>query len=102
MLEDDDAEMEKFNEMDIDQLLNQRSHKIVTEGQKTTSSWLNKKKKAGKTKRSRFTGDQETVSVAISHEPRVTAATAHSPPLPTVPLTASARPGFLKLSGRQR
>jgi hypothetical protein len=68
MLEDDDAEMEKFNEMDIDQLLNQRSHKIVTEGQKTTSSWLNKKKKAGKTKRSRFTGDQETVSVATSHE----------------------------------
>jgi RNA polymerase-binding transcription factor DksA len=42
---------------DIDDLLKQRSHVLVTEGGAQTESWLNKRKKAGRTNKSMFTGE---------------------------------------------
>ena len=49
LLEDDAEIIKEFYEADIDNLLKQRSHVLVTEGSSTgTESWLNKRKKAGK------------------------------------------------------
>ena len=48
LLEDDAEIIKEFYEADIDNLLKQRSHVLVTEGNSTgTESWLNKRKKAG-------------------------------------------------------
>ncbi len=49
LLEDDAEIIKEFYEADIDNLLKQRSHVLVTEGNSTgTESWLNKRKKAGR------------------------------------------------------
>ena len=42
---DDDDEVKEFFAQDIDKILEQRSHVLVTEGSKETDTWLNKKKK---------------------------------------------------------
>jgi superfamily II DNA or RNA helicase len=65
LLEGDDTDLNDFREASIDELLVSRSHKIVTEGNKQTSSWLNKKKKSGRTKRSRFAGEEEKEHIDI-------------------------------------
>jgi len=58
LLEDDAEIMKEFYEQDIDNLLKQRSHVLVTEdGSRQTESWLNKRKKLGKTSKHMFTGD---------------------------------------------
>lgn len=61
LLEDDTDAVKEFYEQDIDKILEQRSHVIVTEsgsGQnKGTESWLNKRKKTGRTSKSMFTGE---------------------------------------------
>ena len=61
LLEDDTDAVKEFYEQDIDKILEQRSHVIVTEsggGQnKGTESWLNKRKMNGRTSKSMFTGD---------------------------------------------
>jgi chromodomain-helicase-DNA-binding protein 7 len=58
MMEDDGKEIQEFCEQDIDSILMQRSHTIVTEGAVQTESWLNKRK--NKTTKSMFTGDTAT------------------------------------------
>ena len=66
LMDDNTEEEEAFMAEDIDTLLNQRAHTIVTEGVKATESWLNKqedgKKKPRKSraKKSIFTGDGAT------------------------------------------
>jgi hypothetical protein len=61
LLEDDTDAVKEFYEQDIDKILEQRSHVIVTESggaqNKGTESWLNKRKKTGRTSKSMFTGD---------------------------------------------
>ena len=56
LLEDDADLIREFCEQDIDKLLEQRAHVLVTEGGAQTESWLNKRKK-NKTKKSAFTGE---------------------------------------------
>ena len=56
LLEDDAELIREFCEQDIDKLLEQRAHVLVTEGGTQTESWLNKRKK-NKTKKSAFTGE---------------------------------------------
>ena len=56
LLEDDTDNIREFCEQDIDSLLEQRAHIVVTEGNQKTESWLNKRGK-GKTRKSMFTGD---------------------------------------------
>jgi superfamily II DNA/RNA helicase len=57
LLEDDTDMIKEFYEQDIDKILEQRAHTIVTDGSNATESWLNKHKKSGKTSKSMFTGD---------------------------------------------
>ncbi len=58
VLLDDDADIIKeFYEQDIDKILEQRAHVLVTDGGQQTESWLNKRKKSGRTNKSMFTGE---------------------------------------------
>lgn len=58
LLEDDTDMVKEFYEQDIDKILEQRSHVIITEsGAGQTESWLNKRKKSGSTSKSMFTGE---------------------------------------------
>ena len=57
LLEDDTDIIKEFYEQDIDDLLKQRSHVLITEAGAQTESWLNKRKKAGRTSKSMFTGE---------------------------------------------
>jgi superfamily II DNA/RNA helicase len=60
LLEDDAEIIKEFYEQDIENLLKQRSHVLVSESVSNnagTESWLNKRKKAGRTSKSMFTGD---------------------------------------------
>ena len=61
LLEDNNDEENEFMKQNIDDILNQRAHTIVTEGAKPTESWLNKqnegKNKRNKAKKEVFTGD---------------------------------------------
>jgi len=62
LLEDDTDMVKEFYEQDIDKILEQRSHVIVTDAgsggpNKGTESWLNKRKKSGHTSKSMFTGE---------------------------------------------
>ena len=59
LMEEDDGEAEDFLANDIDQILQKRSHTTVTEAGPTTESWLNKKKKRGRTKKSVFKGEDD-------------------------------------------
>ena len=56
LLEDDTDNIREFCEQDIESLLEQRAHVVVTEGNQKTESWLNKRGK-GKTRKSMFTGE---------------------------------------------
>ena len=60
LLEDNNDEEIEFMRQNIDDILNQRAHTIITEGVKPTESWLNKqnegKKKRNKAKKQIFTG----------------------------------------------
>merc|ERR1711968_42713 len=60
LLEDNEDEENEFMKQNIDDILNQRAHTIITEGAKPTESWLNKqnegKKKRNKAKKQIFTG----------------------------------------------
>jgi len=56
LLEDDADNIREFCEQDIESLLEQRAHIVVTEGNQKTESWLNKRGK-GKTRKSMFTGE---------------------------------------------
>merc|ERR1711871_1060301 len=64
LLEDNNDEENEFMKQNIDDILNQRAHTIITEGAKPTESWLNKqnegKKKRNKAKKQVFTGDSAT------------------------------------------
>lgn len=57
LLEDDTEAIKEFCEQDIDKILESRTHVLVTEGNAQTESWLNKRKKSGKTSKRMFTGD---------------------------------------------
>lgn len=57
LLEDDADMVKEFYEQDIDKILEQRSHVIVTEAVQQTESWLNKRKKHSHTSKSMFTGE---------------------------------------------
>jgi superfamily II DNA/RNA helicase len=59
LMEEDDGEAEDFLADDIDKILQKRSHTTVTEAGPTTESWLNKKKKRGRTKKSVFKGQDD-------------------------------------------
>lgn len=56
LLEDDSENIREFCEQDIESLLEQRAHIVVSEGNQKTESWLNKRGK-GKTRKSMFTGE---------------------------------------------
>lgn len=67
LLEDDADDMNAFIAQDIDTILDQRAHIIVTEGGKPTESWLNKQqqdksKKKPRAKKSTFTANGESSS----------------------------------------
>lgn len=67
VLLEDDEEVKAFCEQDIDAILAQRTHTVVTEGggeDKKTDSWLNKKKNS-KTRKSMFTGDSSLAHAEI-------------------------------------
>eukprot|EP01035_Chromulina_nebulosa_P019284 gene19284-25143_t len=57
LLDDNSEEIKEFFEQDIEVLLEQRAHVMVTETNQPTESWLNKKKLKNKAKKSLFTGD---------------------------------------------
>ncbi len=58
LLEDDADVIKEFYEQDIDQILEQRAHVLVSEGGGgPTESWLNKRKATGRTSKSMFTGE---------------------------------------------
>lgn len=58
LLEDDADVIKEFYEQDIDKILEQRAHVLVSEaGANQTESWLNKRKKSGRTNKSAFTGE---------------------------------------------
>jgi hypothetical protein len=57
LLEDDTEAIKEFCEQDIEKLLEQRAHVLVVEGTAKTDSWLNKRKKSGRTSKSLFTGE---------------------------------------------
>jgi superfamily II DNA or RNA helicase len=67
LLEDDADDMNAFIAQDIDTILDQRAHIIVTDGGKPTESWLNKhqqekSKKKPRAKKSTFTANGESSS----------------------------------------
>ncbi len=67
VLLEDDEEVKAFCEQDIEAILAQRTHTIITEGggdDKKTESWLNKKKNS-KTRKSLFTGDSSLAHAEI-------------------------------------
>jgi hypothetical protein len=61
LLEDDTETIKQFYEQDIDQILEQRAHVLVSETTNSTNhsteSWLNKRKLLSKTNKRLFTGD---------------------------------------------
>lgn len=57
-MDEDEGDAQEFCEQDIDKILQSRAHVHITEGGTTTDSWLNKKKKSNKTRKSVFTGDE--------------------------------------------
>jgi len=67
LLEDDVEAVKEFCEQDIESILDSRSHVRVVEGQQT-ESWLNKKKKSGRTNKSMFTGASaaETAEIDVN------------------------------------
>jgi superfamily II DNA/RNA helicase len=67
MMEDDTDIVKEFCEQDIETILDSRAHVRVVEGQQT-ESWLNKKKKFGRTNKSLFTGDSslETAEIDVN------------------------------------
>ena len=63
LMGEDNEDMTNFISQDIDTILNQRTHTIVTEGAKPTESWLNKQDaltKKPRAKKSMFTGNSST------------------------------------------
>merc|ERR1711871_381889 len=66
LTEENDSELREFCEQDIDQLLAARSHKIIVEGNKQTSSWLNKKRKAGRTRKANFGLADDEVNIDVN------------------------------------
>ena len=60
LMDDNEEDIKEFCEEDIDQILTKRSHVFISEGGQQTESWLNKRKKGGRTKKSVFTGDTST------------------------------------------
>jgi hypothetical protein len=58
VLLDDAEQMREFYEQDIEQILEQRAHVLVeSTPQGGTESWLNKRKKSGRTNKRMFTGE---------------------------------------------
>jgi hypothetical protein len=62
---DDDAAVDEFTELDIDKLLQLRSHTLITEGGQGTDSWLNKRKEL-KMKKSTFTSANAQSDIDIN------------------------------------
>ena len=67
LMDDDNDIVKEFCEQDIETILDSRAHVRVVEGQQT-ESWLNKKKKFGRTNKSLFTGDSslETAEIDVN------------------------------------
>lgn len=57
LIEDDGEQMKQFYEQDIEQILEQRTHVLVESNPQQTESWLNKRKKTGRTNKRMFTGE---------------------------------------------
>jgi hypothetical protein len=68
LMEDNEDDVKAFCEQDIDSILDQRAHKVVTDTgkeQKGTASWLNKKRKARSVNRSVFTGNDSAAHAEV-------------------------------------
>ena len=67
LLEDGDADAVEFYQQDIDSILAQRAHTVVSEGGQQTEGWLNKKKSLSKSRvnKSKFTGDSSMLHAEI-------------------------------------
>lgn len=68
LMEDDSDALKDFFEQDIDKLLEQRAHVLVTDGGAPTESWLNKKKSLSRTSKRMFTGDsaKDTAEIDVN------------------------------------